>query len=222
MLKRNLIAIIIVTLGVVFSGNAFGQGNDRNHRPNKKKPEINRQDAQIKPMYVANQEEYMAGGIADVRGGVHNRGAETTSRKKQNNSVPKPNAGFFDTFEQGNDIRDGKIKTTSIKSPRDVATGQVMNKNCQEFESVRVRKSSNIQSPRDVASRQATGIKSNATTTGRKSSELVTEITFPKVVKQKNAKWELGEYDASKNKSAKPKGSNLGDTGTHERRKGRN
>ncbi len=70
--------------------------------------------------------------------------------------------------------------------------------------------------------RGGTGIKSNAKTTTKQPSGLVTEITFPKVRSRKAVKWETSEMDASQNKSAKPKGDNLGDTATPERkRKGR-
>jgi len=199
MLNKKLIAIAIVTLGLVMTVSTFGQ--DRGKRPSKKNPDISRQDAIIKPMYVANQEEYMAGGIADVRGGAHDRSEETTSRKKQNNSVPKPNAGFFDTYEQGNEIYEGQVKTTSIKSPRDVATGQSNQRtksNSQNklgnFEIQGLRETNKIldviNSPRDTASGQVIGIQSareagSGLATGRR------------------------QYEPIKSK-------NLGDTGTHE------
>ena len=109
-----------------------------------------------------------------------------------------------------NDFGQWHPEIDRIKSPRDVATGQV--KSPRDI-------ATGIKSPRDIASGQATGIKSNAKTTGKMFSGLITEITFPKQIKQKNSKWELSEYDATKSRSAKPKGYNLGDTATHERRR---
>lgn len=211
MLKRNLFAIIIVTLGLVMAVNTFGQ--DRGKRPSKKNPEINRNDAMIKPMH-AEVNEIMIDGTkvwgneVTITGGK--RGNSETSRVSkpktqeklgnfeiqmvksprdvasgQATQRTKPNSqeklGNFEIQDlkttpkqvqpgqnSGGTISNQRTKSNSqnklgnfeiqdIKSPRDVATGQVMNKNCQEFESVRSKKSSNIQSLRDVASGQATG-----------------------------------------------------------------
>lgn len=160
MLKTNLIAIAIVTLGLVMTINTFGQGRT----PVSKKDKPKRSDAQIKLMYVANQEEYMAGAIADVRGGIHDKGEETTARTKQ---TPKPNAGIMGATEvaakdfrqqvqpgqnSGGTISNQRTKSSSqnrlgnfeiqdIKSPRDVASGQA----------------TGIKSPRDISTGQATG-----------------------------------------------------------------
>ena len=103
------------------------------------------------------------------------------------------------------------VATGQIKSPRDVASGQATGKAQKSSSRIQppqpkgmnkadLTEQLSIKSPRDVASGQATGIKANARTTGKQSSGLLTEITFPKVRQQQNCKWELGEYDASKNK----------------------
>ncbi len=97
-----------------------------------------------------------------------------------------------------------------IKSPRDVATGQIV-------------------SPRDAASGLPTGIKSpRDISTGKsaqKSNIYANNIGGGLLgIKEnnKNCKWEFSEFDSTKNLSTKPKGYNLGDTATHERKKRRN
>lgn len=201
MLKRNLFAILIVTIGLVMTINTFGQ--DTSKRPNKKKPQINRQDAQIKPMYVANQEEYMAGGIADVRGGAKDRGeaaAGSNARRKQNNLVPKPNAGFMDYTDDaamtqiqagqnsGGTISNQKTKPNTIgsgiKSPRDVSTGQIF----------------------DVSTGEILWMKGNKSSANNGQSSQKS--------KPNSSEDKLGNFEIQ---TVTPKADgNMGDTGTHE------
>ncbi len=168
MLNRNLIAIIVVMLGLVMASSAFGQRGGTGKRPDKKNPDFNKNEHIIKPMYVANQEEYMAGGIADIRGGTRDLKESfeqnSNARTKRNNSVPKPNAQITHDpeFEAMVGRKQNSTKTVSqvitfpeshLQSPRDVASGQVTS--IQEV--YEAKGGTLIKSPRGAATGQATG-----------------------------------------------------------------
>lgn len=207
MLNKNLFAIAIVTLGLVMAINTFGQ--DRGKRPNKKNPEISRQDAQVSLMYVANQEEYMAGGIADVCGGIKDKKEETakdsTARRKQ---TVKPNAGFMDYTDDACSVCDGKIKAT-VKTTANGIVGAT------EVAAKDIRKQS-----RDAASGQATGKTQKSTSRiqppqpkGMNKHDLTEQLSI-------QSPRDVASGQATGKRQHKPvRGYNLGDTTTHERRK---
>jgi hypothetical protein len=90
MLKRNIIAIAIVTLGLVMAINTFGQ--ERGKRPSKTNPEIKRSDAIIKPIQ-AEVNEIMIDGTkvwgneVKITGGKS--GNSETSRMSKSNTQSK-------------------------------------------------------------------------------------------------------------------------------------
>ena len=161
MLRRNLIAIIIVTLGLVFTSNAFGQGRT----PVSKKDKPKRSDL-IKPIH-AEVNEVMIDGMkvygneVTLSGGRF--GNSETSRTSKSNKQDK-----LGNFEIQDIKSPTDVSTGQIKSPRDVASGQATGKT--QKSTARVQKPQpkgmnkadlteqlSIQSPRDVASGQATG-----------------------------------------------------------------
>lgn len=110
MLKRNLFAIVIVMLGLVMASNAFGQRGGTEKRPDKNNPDFDKKEYQLYPIRVANQEEYMAGGIAILtREPLVN---PQTSRTKRNPAKPNKQITHDPEFEE-------------VKSPRDVATKRI-------------------------------------------------------------------------------------------------
>jgi hypothetical protein len=150
MLKRNLIAIVIVTLGLVMTINTFGQGRT----PVSKKDKPKRSDL-IKPIH-AEVNEVMIDGMkvygnqVTLSGGRF--GNSETSRTSKSNKQDKL----------------GNFEIQGIKSPRDVTTGQATGKTQKSTSRIQppqpkgmnkadLTEQLSIQSPRDVASGQATG-----------------------------------------------------------------
>lgn len=140
MLKRNLIAIVM--LGLVMTINAFGQDDVRGKRPSKTNPEIKRSDAIVKPK-SANVNEITIDGTTvwgnevEITGGRRGSSSETSRRNQSQNNWFDGSfdlGGRISSAQKSNNNSSVEIegvaprKPNSIKSPRDVATGQATEK----------------------------------------------------------------------------------------------
>lgn len=134
MLKKNLIAIAIITLGLVMASNAFGQRGGTEKRPDKNNPDFNKNEHAIKPIQVEREEILIdgmraIGDVVKVSGGKFDNNSQTSRTSKTQN---KNCQEFESVIQSPQDIASGKAtgiksksKTTAQYNPKEIGIDKV-------------------------------------------------------------------------------------------------